>query len=259
MVKLTVELPAKDKLNRTNFLNWKEATSLELDKKDTFQQSNTMAILTLNCDVKIVSQFADKANDDPCKFWKLLKSFYQVKTIQNQSTFLNQIFTTVLSSDKLEAKLTSLYIKSQILCSLIDNKKTKPSTLLDSVIATWAIINLPNDFKMAGELIIKKCEIEKATPSLKQTIEELRLVVNGYSHCVWIHFLTSKTKTNKIIKTLFNQIEAASGEHIAHLVSENRTEFKNKNLTGFYNKKGIKHLPTAPYTPKNNPFAEQGS
>jgi hypothetical protein len=154
-----------------------DTASLELDKKDPFWQSNTMAILTLNCDVKIVSQFADEANNNPCKFWELLKSFYQPKTIQNQSTFLNQIFTTVLSSNKLEANLTTLYKNSRILCSLIDDKKTKPSTLLDSVIATWAIINLPNDFKMAGELIIKKCEIEKATPSLKQTIKELRLYI----------------------------------------------------------------------------------
>jgi hypothetical protein len=69
----------------------------------------------------------------------------------------------------------------------------------------------------------------------------------------------SKTKTNKIIKTLFNQVKNASGERIAYLVSNNGTEFKNKDLCSFYNKKGIKHLPTAPYTPKNNPFAERGN
>jgi hypothetical protein len=198
MVELTVELPAKEKLNGTNFLDWKvwmksilqlkrlyllvtkdktKAGSLKLDKKDPFHRSDAMAILTLNCDVKIVSQFADEANDDPCKLWELLESFYQPKTIQNQSTFLNQIFTTILSLDKLEANLTTLYKNSRILCSLIDDKKTKPSTLLNVVIATWAIINLPEDFKMAGELIIKKCKIEKATPSLKQTIEELRLYI----------------------------------------------------------------------------------
>jgi hypothetical protein len=150
-----------------------EAASLELNKKDPFRRSNAMAILTLNCDVKIVLQFADEAKDDPCAFWELLENFYQPKTIQNKSTFLNCIFTTILSSNKLEANLTTLYENSQILCSLIDNKKTKPSTLLESVIATWAIINLPDDFKMAGELIIKKCEIKKATLSLKQTIKEL--------------------------------------------------------------------------------------
>ncbi|PLW30031.1 hypothetical protein PCANC_27491 [Puccinia coronata f. sp. avenae] len=174
MVELTVELPAKEKLNGTNFLDWKvwmesilqlkrlyllvtkdktKAGSLKLNKKDPFP------------------------NNDPCKLWELLESFYQPKKIQNQSTFLNQIFTTILSLDKLEANLTTLHKNSQILCSLIDNKKTKTSTLLNLVIATWAIINLPEDFKMAGELIIKKCKIEKATPSLKQTIEELRLYI----------------------------------------------------------------------------------
>jgi hypothetical protein len=76
---------------------------------------------------------------------------------------------------------------------------------------------------------------------------------------VWIHFLTSKTKTNKIIKTLFKQIEATSGERIAYLVSDNGTEFKNKDLSAFYEGRGIKHLPTSPYTPKNNPFAERGN
>ncbi|PLW34234.1 hypothetical protein PCANC_19488 [Puccinia coronata f. sp. avenae] len=198
MVELTVELPAKEKLNGTNFLDWKvrmkcilqlkqlyllvtkeekEDTSLELDKKDPFRRSDAMAILTLNCDVKIVSQFSDKANDDPCKFWELLEGFYQPKTIQNQSTYLNRIFTTIFSSDKLEANLTTLYENSRVLCSLINDKKTKPSTLLDLVIATWAIINLPDDFKLAGKLIIKKCKIEKSTPSLKQTIKELRLYI----------------------------------------------------------------------------------
>ncbi|PLW37502.1 hypothetical protein PCANC_17298 [Puccinia coronata f. sp. avenae] len=197
MVELTVKLPAKEKLNGTNLLDWKvqmksilqlkrlhllvtqdkqDAASLELDKKDPYRRSDAMAILTLNCNVKIVSQFSDEADDDPCKFWELLEGFYQPKTIQNQSTYLNRIFTTLLSLEKLKANLTTLYENSRVLCSLIDDKKIKPSSLLDSVIATWAIINLPDDYKLAGEFIIKKCDqIEKSTPSLKQTIEELRL------------------------------------------------------------------------------------
>ena len=69
----------------------------------------------------------------------------------------------------------------------------------------------------------------------------------------------SKTETNKLIKNLFNRIENALGEQISHLISKNGTEFKNKDLISFYNEKGIKHLPTAPYTPKNNPFAERGN
>ncbi|MBW0581025.1 hypothetical protein O181_120740 [Austropuccinia psidii MF-1] len=38
----------------------------------------------------------------------------------------------------------------------------------------WAIINLPNKFKNTGELWLKRCKIQERTPSLKDTIEELR-------------------------------------------------------------------------------------
>ena len=73
MAEIAVKLPAKEKLNRKNFLNWKvrmksilqlknstsleeqDNASLELDKKDPFWQSNAMAILTINCNVKIFS------------------------------------------------------------------------------------------------------------------------------------------------------------------------------------------------------------
>jgi hypothetical protein len=55
-------------------------------------------------------------------------------------------------------------------------------------------------------------------------------VVDGYSHYIWIHFLTSKTKTKKIIKTLFKQIQSKSDERITYLVLNNGTKFKNKDL-----------------------------
>ena len=84
------------------------------------------------------------------------------------------------------------------------------------------------------------------SPPSKSGHQYFLWVVNQYSHYIWIHFLTSKTKTNKLIKTLFNQIENASGESIAYLVSDNVTKFKNKDLCSFYDEKGIKHLPTAP-------------
>ena len=198
MGELTVELPAKEKLTGTNFLDWKlwiksilqlkrlyllvtnEETpemAETLNKLDPFRKSDAMAILTLNCDVKIVSQFANEAKEDPCKLWKLLDDFYRPKTNQNQSTYLNRIFSTVLTSNKLESDLTTLFEDTRTLCSLIDDKTTKPSKLIDSVIAIWFIINLPEDYKLAGELIIKKCEIEKSIPSLKHTIEEIRLYI----------------------------------------------------------------------------------
>ncbi|MBW0474241.1 hypothetical protein O181_013956 [Austropuccinia psidii MF-1] len=37
----------------------------------------------------------------------------------------------------------------------------------------WVIINLPAEYKTAGEMWLKKFEIETKTPSLQETIEEL--------------------------------------------------------------------------------------
>ncbi|MBW0517418.1 hypothetical protein O181_057133 [Austropuccinia psidii MF-1] len=37
----------------------------------------------------------------------------------------------------------------------------------------WTIRNLPEEYKTIGELWLKKCKIEKVTPLLKNTIEEL--------------------------------------------------------------------------------------
>ena len=63
-------------------------------------------------------------------------------------------------SEKLEENLTTLAENTRNLCNLIDDDKVKPSVLLDSVIAMWAIINLPEDYRVAGELLIKKCLLE---------------------------------------------------------------------------------------------------
>ncbi|MBW0533970.1 hypothetical protein O181_073685 [Austropuccinia psidii MF-1] len=41
----------------------------------------------------------------------------------------------------------------------------------------WVIRNLPDKYKAIGELWLKKCEIEKATPLLKDTIEELHAYI----------------------------------------------------------------------------------
>ncbi|MBW0519958.1 hypothetical protein O181_059673 [Austropuccinia psidii MF-1] len=41
----------------------------------------------------------------------------------------------------------------------------------------WVIRNLPDEYKAIGELWLKKFEIEKATPSLKDTIEELHAYI----------------------------------------------------------------------------------
>ncbi|MBW0519073.1 hypothetical protein O181_058788 [Austropuccinia psidii MF-1] len=195
MVKFNIELIEKFKLNGGNFLDWKirmksilrmkrlyslvlgiedPVITAKLNKLDPEQKALAFEIICINCDVKIAGQFSAEANNDPALLWTSIDNFYQPKTIQNQMMYLNRIFSTYLPKTKLEEALNKHLENTRQLCSLIDDKTTKPSILLDSVVAMWAIINLPNKFKNTGELWLKKCEIEKRTPSLKDTIEELR-------------------------------------------------------------------------------------
>ncbi|PLW42387.1 hypothetical protein PCASD_06411 [Puccinia coronata f. sp. avenae] len=83
--------------------------------------------------------------------------------------------------------------------------------------------------------------------------------VDGYSHFVWVRFLTYKSEVNQVMRDLFAFIENESKEKICHLVTDNGTEFKNWSLQSYYASKGIAHLTTAPYHPENNPFAERGN
>ncbi|MBW0479729.1 hypothetical protein O181_019444 [Austropuccinia psidii MF-1] len=172
MGEFNIELIEKHKLNDNNFVNWKvcmksilrikrlynlvEGTetatfSLEQDKIDPTRKELAFEIICINCDVKIASQFSAEANDDPAKLWKSIDSFYQPKTIQNQTSYLNRIFSSHLPKARLEEVLNRIL----------------EQTLM------WVIINLPAKYKTEGEMWLKKCEIKKKTPSLRETIEEL--------------------------------------------------------------------------------------
>ncbi|MBW0553870.1 hypothetical protein O181_093585 [Austropuccinia psidii MF-1] len=83
--------------------------------------------------------------------------------------------------------------------------------------------------------------------------------MDGYSHFVWIFFLTNKSQCISLIKTLILKLERQSNCLVSNIVSDNGTEFKNNELTTFYQQKGISHLTAAPYTPEQNPFAERGN
>ncbi|KAI7936880.1 hypothetical protein MJO28_015779 [Puccinia striiformis f. sp. tritici] len=195
MVEFSVDLGEKNKLTGANYLDWKSKISsiLQLkhllrlvlkkeatdkaalaDKLDQNRYDDALAILKINCDTKIADHIDLEAEGSPSEFWRLLEEHYQPKSIQNQAMYLNQIFTTVLNSNDLETTLATLSYNNQQLCALIDDTKIKPSTLLETVIAMWCIINLPSEYKNSGELLLKKCQIEKKSPSIKEVVEEIR-------------------------------------------------------------------------------------
>ncbi|KAH9464090.1 hypothetical protein MJO29_002370 [Puccinia striiformis f. sp. tritici] len=195
MVKFSVDLGEKNKLTGSNYLDWKSIISSILQlkhllrlvlKKETTEEAaladkldrncydDALAILKINCETKIADQFDLEAEGNSSEFWRLLQEHYQPKSIRNQATYLNQIFTTVLNSNDLEGTLSTLSYNTRQLCALIDNEKIKPSALLDTVIAMWCIINLPAEYKNSGELLLKKCQIEKKSPTIKEVVKEIR-------------------------------------------------------------------------------------
>ncbi|MBW0530080.1 hypothetical protein O181_069795, partial [Austropuccinia psidii MF-1] len=156
MVEFNIELTEKFKLNGGNFLDWKirmksilqmkrlyslvlgiedPVITAELNKLDTEQKVLSFEIICINCDVKIAGPFSAEANDDPALLWTSIDNFYQPKTIQNQTMYLNRIFSAYLPKKILEEASKKLLENTQQLCSLIDDKTTKPSILLDSVVA----------------------------------------------------------------------------------------------------------------------------
>ncbi|MBW0559485.1 hypothetical protein O181_099200 [Austropuccinia psidii MF-1] len=82
-------------------------------------------------------------------------------------------------------------------------------------------------------------------------------IVHGFPHFVWIFFLTNKSECKDYIKNHINRIEQQANSKVANLISDNGSEFKNSDLQNFFKSKGINHLTSAPYTPKQNPFAER--
>ncbi|MBW0553050.1 hypothetical protein O181_092765 [Austropuccinia psidii MF-1] len=82
-------------------------------------------------------------------------------------------------------------------------------------------------------------------------------ILNGFAHFALIFFLTSKAETKEISKKYITKVKCQTALRVANIIYENGTEFINSELQDFFEKKGISHLTTAPYTPEQNPFAKR--
>ncbi|MBW0467241.1 hypothetical protein O181_006956 [Austropuccinia psidii MF-1] len=197
------ELPEDLKLSSSNYLQWKprmknlltlfgyyhlitrtetDEESTAANKLDPRRKEKALAILCLNCDVKIANQFILESNDDPSTFWEVIDKSFSPKSVQNQTRYLNEIFSFDLSSGQIDNNIKDIMTITRNLCSLIDDNKTKPSVLIDSMIAMWVIINLPSHLKLIGEIFLQNYNGDKNPPSLKHLWEEFRLYTQRQNH-----------------------------------------------------------------------------
>ncbi|MBW0473555.1 hypothetical protein O181_013270 [Austropuccinia psidii MF-1] len=117
------------KLTRTNYLDWKpqmkdfliifgyyyliknteaeEETTLA-DILDSQRKEKELAILCLNCDVRLASQFTLECSDNPQLFWEAIDKRFPPKTLRNQIRYLSEICSYDLSAGKIGDNIKSL-------------------------------------------------------------------------------------------------------------------------------------------------------
>ncbi|GJV93461.1 putative ribonuclease H-like domain-containing protein, partial [Tanacetum coccineum] len=73
----------------------------------------------------------------------------------------------------------------------------------------------------------------------------------------WVFFLATKDETSGILKSFITEIENLVDKKVKIIRYDNGTEFKNKVMSEFYEKKGIKREFSVARTPQQNGIAER--
>ncbi|GKE72407.1 putative ribonuclease H-like domain-containing protein, partial [Tanacetum coccineum] len=108
------------------------------------------------------------------------------------------------------------------------------------------------------ESILWHRRLGKATQSLFLMNKKYCLVVtDDYSRFTWVFFLASKDETSDILKSFITQIENLVDKKVKIIRCDNGTEFKNRVMSEFCEKKGIKREFSVARTPQQNGVAER--
>ncbi|GJV57406.1 putative ribonuclease H-like domain-containing protein [Tanacetum coccineum] len=83
------------------------------------------------------------------------------------------------------------------------------------------------------------------------------VVTDDYSRFTWVFFLASKDETSGILKSFITQIENLVDKKVKIIRCDNGTEFKNRVMSEFCEKKGIKKEFSVARTPQQNGVAER--
>ncbi|GKB17939.1 putative ribonuclease H-like domain-containing protein [Tanacetum coccineum] len=83
------------------------------------------------------------------------------------------------------------------------------------------------------------------------------VVTDDYSRFTWVFFLASKDETSGILKSFITQIENLVDKKVKIIRCDNGTEFKNRVMSEFCEKKGIKREFSIARTPQQNGVAKR--
>ncbi|GKF17345.1 putative ribonuclease H-like domain-containing protein, partial [Tanacetum coccineum] len=83
------------------------------------------------------------------------------------------------------------------------------------------------------------------------------VVTDDYSRFTWVFFLATKDETSGILKNFITEIENLVDKKVKIIRCDNRTEFKNRVISEFCEKKGIKKEFSVARTPQKNDVAKR--
>ncbi|GKB25736.1 putative ribonuclease H-like domain-containing protein, partial [Tanacetum coccineum] len=83
------------------------------------------------------------------------------------------------------------------------------------------------------------------------------VVTDDYSRFTWVFFLASKDEPSGILKSFITEIENLVDKKVKIIGCDNGTEFKNRVMSDFCEKKGIKREFSVARTPQQNGVAER--
>lgn len=83
------------------------------------------------------------------------------------------------------------------------------------------------------------------------------LIKDDYSHMRFVYFLKAKSEVATKIKHFVELVSNQTEHKLKAIRSDNGTEFVNRELQTYFQKKGIKHELTVSYTPEQNGSVER--
>ncbi|GKC16023.1 putative ribonuclease H-like domain-containing protein, partial [Tanacetum coccineum] len=83
------------------------------------------------------------------------------------------------------------------------------------------------------------------------------VVTDDYSRFTWVFFLATKDETSGILKSFITEVENLVDKKVKIIRCNNGTEFKNRVMSEFCEKKGIKKEFSVARTPQQNSVAER--
>ncbi|GJX47956.1 putative ribonuclease H-like domain-containing protein [Tanacetum coccineum] len=78
------------------------------------------------------------------------------------------------------------------------------------------------------------------------------VVIDDYSRFSWVFFLATKDETSGILKSFITKVENLIDQRVKVIRCDNGTEFKNKEMNQFCERKGIKREFSVARTPQQN-------